>query len=122
MRIKNIARVELGAQSYQWYAQLDGAPSIAIAVYQLPAPTRWTWPETGPRGDGRAGPGLPRGLRVPHPVRHHRVHQQSIKEVITTLIIAILLVVFTVYIFLQDFRTTLVPAITIPVSLLGTFA
>ncbi len=47
---------------------------------------------------------------------------QSIKEVVTTLIIAILLVVFTVFIFLQDFRTTLVPAITIPVSLLGTFA
>ena len=47
---------------------------------------------------------------------------QSIKEVITTLIVAILLVVFTVYVFLQDFRTTLVPAITIPVSLLGTFA
>jgi HAE1 family hydrophobic/amphiphilic exporter-1 len=122
VRIKNIARVELGAQSYQWYAQLDGAPSIAVAVYQLPDANA-----LDVAGGIRAAmDDLARDF--PDDFEYRILYdtteyiQQSIKEVVTTLIIAILLVVFTVYVFLQDFRTTLVPAITIPVSLLGTFA
>jgi HAE1 family hydrophobic/amphiphilic exporter-1 len=122
VRIKNIARVELGAQSYKWYALLDGAPSIAIAVYQLP-----TANALDVAGRVRAAmDDLARDFpddfeyRVLYDTTEYVL--QSIKEVVTTLIVAILLVVFTVYVFLQDLRTTLVPAITIPVSLLGTFA
>ena len=122
VRVKNIARVELGAQSYQWYAQLDGAPSSALAVYQLPAANALEVAD-GIRAamDELAGD-FPADFEYRILYDTTEYIKQSVKEVITTLIIAILLVVFTVYIFLQDFRTTLVPAITIPVSLLGTFA
>ena len=122
VRIKDISRVELGAQSYQWYAQLDGSPSIAVAVYQLPAANALEVAD----GIRAAMDGLARDF--PEDFEYRILYdtteyiKQSIKEVITTLLVAIALVVFTVYIFLQDFRTTLVPAITIPVSLLGTFA
>ena len=70
----------------------------------------------------RLGQDFPEGLEYRILYDTTEYIMQSLKEVVTTLIIAILLVVFTVYVFLQDFRTTLVPAITIPVSLLGTFA
>ena len=122
VRIKDISRVELGAQSYQWYALLDGSPSIAVAVYQLPAANALEVAD----GVRSAMDDLARDF--PDDFEYRILYdtteyiKQSIKEVITTLIVAIALVVFTVFIFLQDFRTTLVPAITIPVSLLGTFA
>jgi HAE1 family hydrophobic/amphiphilic exporter-1 len=122
VRIRNIARVELGAQSYLWYALLDGAPSIAVAVYQLPTANALDV-AAGIRGVmDELGSEFPEDLdyRILYDTTEYIT--QSIKEVITTLIVAILLVVFTVFVFLQDFRTTLVPAITIPVSLLGTFA
>ena len=125
VRVKDVARVELGAQSYKWFALLDGAPSVAIAVYQAPGAnalevadgirSRSTtmstvWPRTSPTVSSTRSSTTPPSTS-PSPI----------KEVVSTLIVAILLVIFTVYIFLQDFRTTLVPAITIPVSLLGTF-
>jgi HAE1 family hydrophobic/amphiphilic exporter-1 len=122
VRIRNIARGELGAQSYQWYAQLDGSPSIAVAVYQLPDANALDVASSVRAAMDELALDFPEDLeyRILYDTTEYIL--QSIKEVITTLIIAILLVVFTVYIFLQDFRTTLVPAITIPVSLLGTFA
>ena len=122
VRIKNIARVELGAQSYKWYAELDGAPSIAVAVYQLPDANALDVGDAVRAAMDDLARDFPDDLeyRILYDTTEYII--QSIKEVVTTLIIAILLVVFTVYIFLQDFRTTLIPAITIPVSLLGTFA
>lgn len=122
VRVKDISRVELGAQSYSWYAQLDGSPSIAVAIYQLPSANAL---------DVAAGIRAAMdtlSIDFPEDFEYRILYDtteyitQSIKEVITTLIVAMLLVVFTVYVFLQDVRTTLVPAITIPVSLLGTFA
>jgi len=125
VKIKDVARVELGAQSYKWFALLDGAPSIAIAVYPAPGANalqiangiRNTLddPERGLAKD------FPEGLEYRIIYDTTEYITQSVKEVISTLIVAILLVVFTVFVFLQDVRTTLVPAITIPVSLLGTF-
>jgi HAE1 family hydrophobic/amphiphilic exporter-1 len=122
VRVRDVARVELGAQSYKWFAKLDGAPSIAIAVYPAPGANALNIAEGIKAEMERLGADFPEGLeyRILYDTTEYIL--QSLKEVVTTLIIAILLVVFTVYIFLQDFRTTLVPAITIPVSLLGTFA
>jgi len=122
VRIKNIARVELGAQAYQWYGLLDGAPSIPIAVYQLPTANALDVAGAVRAAMDDLAKDFPEDLEYRILYDTTEYIQQSIKEVVTTLIIAILLVVFTVYIFLQDFRTTLVPAITIPVALLGTFA
>jgi len=122
VRIKNIARVELGAQTYQWYGLLDGAPSIPIAVYQLPAANALDVAGGVRAAMDELEKDFPEDFEYRILYDTTEYIKQSIKEVVTTLIIAIALVVFTVYIFLQDFRTTLVPAITIPVSLLGTFA
>ena len=74
VRVRDVARVELGAQSYKWFAKLDGAPSIAVAVYPLPAPTRSTWPRASRPSWIEAPKGLSRRSRGPHPLRHHRIH------------------------------------------------
>jgi len=125
LRVKDVARVELGAQSYKWFALLDGAPSVAIAVYPAPGANALEI-ANGIRSiledeDNGLARDFPDGLE--HRIIYDTTEYitQSVKEVVSTLIVAILLVIFTVYIFLQDVRTTLVPAITIPVSLLGTF-
>jgi HAE1 family hydrophobic/amphiphilic exporter-1 len=122
VRVRDVARVELGAQSYLWFAKLDGAPSIAIAVYPAPGANALNIAEGIKSELDRLRQDFPEDLeaRILYDTTEYIL--QSLKEVVTTLIIAILLVVFTVYVFLQDIRTTLVPAITIPVSLLGTFA
>jgi HAE1 family hydrophobic/amphiphilic exporter-1 len=121
VRVEDVARVELGAQSYKWFALLDGAPSVAIAIYPAPGANALQIADGIKAQMDRLGADFPDDLeyRVLYDTTEYIT--QSIKEVVTTLFVAILLVVFTVYIFLQDFRTTLVPAITIPVSLLGTF-
>jgi HAE1 family hydrophobic/amphiphilic exporter-1 len=121
VRVKDVARVELGAQSYKWYVQLDGAPSVAIAIYPAPGANALQIAEGIKAQMDRLGADFPEDLEYRILYDTTEYITQSIKEVVTTLFVAILLVVFTVYIFLQDVRTTLVPAITIPVSLLGTF-
>jgi HAE1 family hydrophobic/amphiphilic exporter-1 len=121
VRVRDVARVELGAQSYKWFALLDGAPSVAIAVYPAPGANALQIADGIKAEMTRLGAEFPDGLEYRILYDTTEYITQSIKEVVTTLIVAILLVIFTVYVFLQDFRTTLVPAITIPVSLLGTF-
>jgi HAE1 family hydrophobic/amphiphilic exporter-1 len=122
VRVRDIARVELGAQSYQWSAKLDGSPSIAVSVYQLPTANALEVASGIRATMDELAVDFPEDFEYRILYDTTEYIQQSIKEVVTTLIVAILLVVFTVYVFLQDIRTTLVPAITIPVSLLGTFA
>ena len=123
LRVGDVARVELGAQAYNWYVQLNGKPSIGLGVYQLPGANALSTCGRDPVSDGGAG-----NARFPEGMEYHiaydstRAIEASIAEVVETLFIAMILVIFTVYIFLQDFRTTVIPAVTIPVSLLGTFA
>jgi len=122
VRVKDVAEVELGAQYYSWSAELDGQPASMIAVYQIPGSNAIAVAD-GVRAviEGLAQD-FPEGLEWSVPFDSTAYIKQSISEVVETLVIAILLVIFTVYIFLQDIRTTLVPAVTIPVSLIGTFA
>ena len=120
--LRDVARVELGSLAYYWYAQHSGTPAIAIGIYQLP---------------GSNALGVAQGVKAvmdglakdfPDDLEYEVLYdateyiQASIKEVVSTLIAAVILVIFVVWIFLQDWRTTLIPAITIPVSLVGTFA
>ena len=122
LRVRDVARVELGAQAYSWYVQLNGQPSIGIALYQLPGANALQVAEGVRATMSELATRFPAGLEYAVAYDSTRSINASITEVVETLFIAILLVIFTVYIFLQDFRTTLIPAITIPVSLLGTFA
>jgi HAE1 family hydrophobic/amphiphilic exporter-1 len=121
VRVRDVARVELGAQSYKWYGELDGAPSIIVGIYPAPGANALMVADGVKDQMSVLAEDYPQGLE--HRIIYDTTEyiKQSIKEVVTTLIVAILLVVATVFVFLQDFRTTLVPAITIPVSLLGTF-
>ena len=121
VRVRDVARVELGARDYSWDLQLNGRPSVGLAVYQLPGANALGVKDGVESELARLAETFPEGLEAVVAFDQTRYISASIAEVITTLIVAILLVVFTVFLFLQDLRTTLIPAVTIPVSLIGTF-
>ena len=122
IRLRDVARVELGAQSYAWYSELDGQEAITLGIYQLPGSNALGVADGVRAAMDELASRFPEGLEYQIPYDATRYIQASIQEVVSSLIVAILLVVLTVYIFLQDLRTTLIPAITIPVALIGTFA
>jgi len=122
VRMKDIARIELGAQSYAWYSELDGAPAISMGIYQLPGSNALGVAQGIIAALEELSVRFPEGLEYSVPFDATLYIQASIKEVVTSLAIAVLLVIFSVYIFLQDFRTTIIPSVTIPVALIGTFA
>ncbi|MDZ7617275.1 MAG: multidrug efflux RND transporter permease subunit [Patescibacteria group bacterium] len=122
VRVGDVARVELGAQAYNWSVELDGAPSIALAIYQLPGGNALHIAD-GIRSQMDAlKRNFPEGLDYTIVYDLTTFVRASIEEVVITLLVAVALVIFTVYVFLQDIRTTFIPAVTIPVSLIGTFA
>lgn len=121
LRVKDVARVELGAQAYNWSVELNGAPSIAVNIYQLPGENALEVAEGIRERMRELEKAFPEGLDYKIAYDTTMFVTASIKEVIETLLIAVVLVVLTVYVFLQDFRTTLIPAVTIPVALVGTF-
>jgi multidrug efflux pump len=122
VRVKDVARIELGAQAYSQFGRLNGGPGTLLGVYQLPGANaldtaklvRATMQELGGR--------FPEGIEYTIPYDTTIFVTESIKEVIITLFEAIGLVFLTVFIFLQNWRATLIPLITIPVSLVGSFA
>lgn len=122
LRLKDVARVEEGAQTYRSEVKLNNAPSVAVAVYQLPTANSLQVSENVRARMVELQRLFPPGMEYTIAYDTTAFVKASIREVITTLFIAVVLVILTVYIFLQDFRTTLVPAVTIPVSLIGTFA
>ena len=120
--LKDVARVELGAQGYKWFVEYNGKPSIAIGIYQLPGANALNIAD-GIRAEmARLEKSFPKGLEYVIGYDPTQFITVSIKEVVITLLVAVVLVILTVYIFLQDLRTTLIPSLTIPVSLIGTFA
>ncbi len=122
VRIRDVARVELGAQDYSWYVDLDGAPSIALGIYQLPGANALGVAQEVREAMTVLEEDFPEGLEQTVVYDPTEYIEASINEVVETLLIAIVLVILSVYLFLQDFRTTLIPSVTIPVSLIGTFA
>ncbi|MFZ9023159.1 MAG: efflux RND transporter permease subunit [Anaerohalosphaeraceae bacterium] len=120
--LKDVARIELGAQGYQWFVEYNGAPSIAIGIYQLPGANALNIANGVRTEMERLAERFPPGLEYVVGYDPTQFITVSIREVVITLFVAVILVVLTVYIFLQDLRTTLIPSITIPVSLVGTFA
>ena len=122
LRLGDVARVEEGAQSYRWDVELNNQPSIAVAIYQLPGANSLSVADAVRAKMEEIKPQFPVGMDYKIAYDTTTFVTTSIEEVINTLLVAIVLVVLTVYVFLQDFRTTLVPSLTIPVSLIGTFA
>ena len=122
VRVKDVARVELGAESYNFVSQLGGKPSATLAVYQIPGSNVIAVAEGVKAKMEELKAAFPEGLDYAIVYDSTDVITASIAEVVETLFITLLLVVLTVYLFLQSFRATLIPAVTIPVSLIGTFA
>jgi HAE1 family hydrophobic/amphiphilic exporter-1 len=121
VRVRDVARVELGAQNYTWYAEMDGAPAIVMGIYQLPGANAVSVADEVVSAMEELSLRFPQGLEYSVPFDTTRYIKQSIREVITTLLMAVVLVILVVFIFLQDWRATLVPTFAIPVSLVGTF-
>ncbi|PHO11230.1 hydrophobe/amphiphile efflux-1 family RND transporter [Malaciobacter canalis] len=122
VRIKDIARVELGAENYSWSAKLNNQATALLGIYQLPGANALEVAQEVAKKIDELKQRFPDGVEVNQTYDTTKFVEISIKEVIVTLFEALLLVLFVVYFFLQSFRTTIIPAIAIPVSLIGTFA
>ncbi|MTI13684.1 multidrug efflux RND transporter permease subunit [Sansalvadorimonas verongulae] len=122
VRLRDIARIELGTQSYSGQARLDGKPIAFIVAYQLPSANALDVAEGVHAEMERLSQSFPEGLEYYIPYDTTRFISRSISEVISTLFAAVALVVLVVFLFLQNIRMTLIPTLAIPVSLIGTFA
>ena len=121
VKLKDVARIEIGAQSYSNVTGLNGMPSSGIAIQLGSGANAIKTANSIKELLKKYEPTLPEGYKVAYPRDTTLFIQASIKEVIKTLFEAILLVVIVMYIFLKSWRATLIPAIAVPVVLLGTF-
>lgn len=122
IKVGDVARIELGAETYGWYGQLNGKPAALVAIYQLPDANALDLAKKVGAEMERLKERFPKDLTYDITYDTTLYVETSIKEVVITLFQALALVIFVVYVFLQDWRSTLIPAIAIPVSLIGTFA
>ena len=122
LRVKDVARVELGAESYYWDVKLNGKPSIAMGVFQTPGSNALAVAKGINNALEELSKDFPEGLEYVIPYNPTTFISVAIEEIIITLVFTAFLVILTVFVFLGDWRATLIPAITIPVSLIGTFA
>ena len=121
-RVKDIARVELGGKAYDTFSVYNGKPAATVIIYQSPGSNAMQVAGQLEKTMERLKHDFPQGLEYKAIYEISRFIEASIHEVIKTLFEAFVLVFIVVFIFLQDWRATLIPAITIPVSLIGTFA
>jgi HAE1 family hydrophobic/amphiphilic exporter-1 len=121
VRVKDVARVELGSQDYSIVGRLNGNPSAIIAVYQLPGSNAVQAAEGVNKLMAEAKKRFPSDVDYVVPLDTTRAVTEGMNEIVETLVIAILLVIVVVYIFLQGWRATLIPLLAVPVSLVGTF-
>ena len=121
-RVKDIARVELGGKSYDTFSIFNAKPAATMIIYQSPGSNAMQVADDVNRVMDRLKGEFPPGLEFKAIYEISRFISSSIHEVIKTLFEAFILVFIVVFIFLQDWRATLIPAITIPVSLVGTFS
>ena len=122
VRVKDVARVELGQQDYSTISRLNGKPSAIIAIYQLPGSNALQTAEGVRKLMSRMKERFPEDVDYAISLDQTLPVTEGMRDVVETLVIAILLVIFVVYLFLQDWRATLIPMLAVPVSLVGTFA
>src|SRR5438477_1480975 len=121
VRVKDVARVELGSQDYTIAGRFNGKASAIIAVYQLPGSNAVQAAEGVNKLMAEAKKRFPEGMDYSVALDTTHAVSEGIREIVQTLAIAILLVILVVYIFLQGWRATLIPLLAVPVSLIGTF-
>jgi len=121
LRLKDVARVELGAYTYGNYTRVDGKPGINIALFQLAGSNANEIQVAVAKLMEKASKDFPKGVKYLKLYNTKDTLDQSIDQVKHTLLEAFILVFIVVFLFLQDFRSTLIPAIAVPVAILGTF-
>jgi len=121
VRVKDVARVELGAQDYSIVSRLNGKPAIVIPVYQLPGSNAVQTAAGVRKLMAEMKKRFPQDMDYAISLDQTSAVTEGMKEIIETLLIAIVLVILVVFLFLQDWRATLIPLLAVPVSLVGTF-
>jgi HAE1 family hydrophobic/amphiphilic exporter-1 len=121
VRLKDVGRAELGAEDYSSILRFNGHDAVGVAVTQLPGSNALDVDRAAKAEMLRLSANFPPGLKYAVAFDTTEVIAESIRDVLVTLLQAVFLVVLVIYIFLQDWRSTFIPAITIPVSLIGTF-
>ena len=122
VRLKDVARIELGAQTYNLWNRIDGKPGAGMAVYQLPGTNAIATVQGVRKVLDEAKKRFPADLDYTVSLDTTRSINEGISEIVKTLFEALALVILVVFVFLQGWRATLIPALAVPVSLIGTFA
>ena len=122
VRLSDVARIELGAQNYQQLARFGGKPAAIVAVFQSPGSNALAVADGVKKTMEELKQRFPPDLYCAIGLDTTRSVTEGIREIVETLVIAIILVLLVVFIFLQNWRATLIPMIAVPVSLIGTFA
>jgi HAE1 family hydrophobic/amphiphilic exporter-1 len=122
VRLGDVARIELGAQNYQQLARFGGKPAAIVAVFQAPGSNALAVADGVKKTMDDLKQRFPADLDYAIGLDTTRSVTEGIREIVETLVIAIILVLLVVFIFLQNWRATLIPMIAVPVSLIGTFA
>ena len=122
LRLKDVAEVELGRESYSYHGEVDGNPGVTFMIFQVAGSNATEVNAAITAKIKEMSESLPEGLEFVQMMSSNDFLFASIHNVVETLVIAIILVILVVYFFLQDFKSTIIPSISIIVSLVGTFA
>ena len=122
LRLKDVAEVELGRESYGYHGEVDGNPGVTFIVFQVAGSNATAVNEAVDAKLDELSQNLPKGLQFQQLMSTNDFLFASIHNVVETLVIAIILVIIVVYLFLHDLKSTIIPSISIIVSLIGTFA
>jgi HAE1 family hydrophobic/amphiphilic exporter-1 len=120
--LSDVARVELGAEDYSWYLRFHGQETVGLGIEQLPTANAIDVDRAVLAKMDELAKSFPPGIKYELAFDPTTVVTESIREVVGALLLSILLVMLVILVFLQSFRSTLIAALTIPVSLVGTFA
>lgn len=121
-RLSDVARLELGAQDYSRLSYLDGKPAVAVLIYQRPGTNAVDTAAEVKQTMAELRKDFPEGVGYEIAYNPTDYVEESISEVFNTLLITTALVVLTVFVFLHNWRPTIIPVVAIPISLIGTFA
>jgi hydrophobe/amphiphile efflux-1 (HAE1) family protein len=122
LRLKDVARIELGSRDYEFVGRMNGQQATLVGIFLLPGANALEVANNVVKTVDEIGQRFPAGLTYSVPYDTTRFVKVSIREVVITLVEAMLLVVLVVFLFLQNWRATLIPIAAVPVSLIGTFA
>src|SRR5580698_2295271 len=122
VRVRDVARIELGSLNYQQYGTFNGKPGAIVAAFQTPGSNALDVADQINKTMADLSKRFPPGVDYKLSLDTTRPVKAGIREIVETLVEAILLVVLVVFIFLQSWRATLIPLLTVPVSLVGVFA